>query len=97
MKKGVRRILALDGALHPFAEAIEGRTALFYEKKRELCGRGGRLSDFANGYLYFGFHLTDVGWVYREWAPAAEAMFLTGDFNGWALYDTPMKKEKNGQ
>jgi 1,4-alpha-glucan branching enzyme len=23
------------------------------------------------------------GWYYREWAPNADQLYLTGDFNGW--------------
>ncbi|MBQ7982599.1 MAG: alpha amylase C-terminal domain-containing protein, partial [Clostridia bacterium] len=62
---------------------------------RALCGdaaSGGEkpLSDCANGYLYFGFHRTADGWVYREWLPGADAAWLTGDFNGWAPYAHPM-------
>jgi 1,4-alpha-glucan branching enzyme len=41
------------------------------------------LSDFASGYLYFGLHKTPEGWVLREWAPNATAIYLIGTFNGW--------------
>ena len=54
------------------------------------------MTDFANGHRFFGFHRTDGGWVYREWAPAAEAVFLTGDFNEWSLFSCPMQKKENG-
>ncbi len=80
----------------PFEGAINQRTALIKKKKKELVGARGKLADFANGYLYFGIHRTDDGWVYREWAPAADAMYLTGDFNGWDLYATPMQRRENG-
>ena len=39
---------------------------------------------------------TDKGWVYREWAPAAEKLFLTGDFCGWDRHAHQAKKLKNG-
>ena len=52
--------------------------------------------DFANGYKYFGFHKIKGGWVYREWAPAADAVYLTGDFNGWDIYATQLTKLENG-
>ena len=55
----------------------------YARKKRELLGKGGKLIDFANGHEYFGFHRTESGWVYREWAPAAEEVYLTGDMVGW--------------
>lgn len=41
------------------------------------------INDFALGHLYFGLHKTDEGWVLREWAPAAESIYLLGDFNAW--------------
>jgi 1,4-alpha-glucan branching enzyme len=41
------------------------------------------LSDFATGYLYFGLHHLKEGWVFREWAPNATAIYLIGDFNDW--------------
>ncbi len=37
-----------------------------------------------------------VGWVYREWAPAADAMYLMGDFNDWNKSSHPMQKLDNG-
>ena len=55
------------------------------------------LVDFANGHAHFGFHKTDDGWYYREWAPGAEQLYLTGDFCGWDRRAYPMKKEKNGE
>lgn len=33
--------------------------------------------------MFFGLHKTDKGWTFREWAPNANEIFLTGDFNGW--------------
>ena len=77
------KILRIDPILAHFESDINLRMENFRRKKKELLPKGVKLADFANGYQYFGFHRTQDGWVYREWAPAAEAMFLTGDFNGW--------------
>ena len=44
----------------------------------------------------FGFHLKEDGWVYREWAPGAERLYLTGDFCGWDRHAHPMEKKENG-
>ena len=55
------------------------------------------MSDFASGYLYFGLHRTDKGWVFREWAPNATAIYLVGDFNSWTeLAPYQLKPKKNG-
>ncbi len=90
------KILKIDPYLEPHIDDIELRAKLFSDKKAELVGVNGKLSDFANGYKYFGFHRTHDAWVYREWAPSAEAMFLTGDFNGWNTYGCPMIRLDNG-
>ena len=72
-----------DEWLRPFSGAIEGRHQHAVDKERELVGFHGTLSDFATGYLYFGLHHVNPGWVFREWAPNAKAIYLVGDFNNW--------------
>ena len=94
--KACKKILHIDPYLAPFKEHIDDRVNLFRKKKRQLLGAHGKLTDFANGHRFFGFHRTDVGWIYREWAPAAEAVYLTGDFNEWSPFASPMQKKENG-
>ena len=89
------KILKIDPYLTPHRAALEARLSDYQDKRYELAGDG-RLSDFANGYRYFGIHPEGEGWVYREWAPAADAMYLTGDFNGWDTADCPMERKDNG-
>ena len=95
-EKPKKKILHIDPYLIPFEKDIDLRISGFKKKKKELVGIGGSLEDFANGHKFFGFHRTDDGWVYREWAPAADMMYLTGDFNGWDIYACPMQKKENG-
>ena len=90
------KILEIDPYLTPFENDINLRTNLFLRKKNELLGSCKKIKDFANGHKYFGFHRTRTGWVYREWAPAADAMYLTGDFNNWDIESCPMTKLENG-
>lgn len=90
------RMIEIDPYLEPYEADLALRRNNYIRKKHELVGARGRLSGFANGYQYFGFHRTRSGWVYREWAPAAEAMYLTGDFNQWNTTDCPMKRLENG-
>ena len=90
------KIFEHDPYLLPFEADIEQRMKNFENKKRELVGEGGSLSEFANGYEYFGFHRTENGWVYREWAPAASALWLMGDMNGWDRGSLPMAPVGNG-
>ncbi len=89
------KILKIDPYLEPYWNDIDIRMNNYSVKRQELA-KDGSLADFANGYMYFGIHPTDNGWIYREWAPAADAMFFTGDFNNWELYSHPMKKLENG-
>ena len=90
------KILKIDPYLNDHAEDLQLRADLFASKKAELVGKNGSLTDFANGHEYFGIHATKGGWVYREWAPAADAMYFTGDFCNWDLTAYPMKKLGNG-
>ncbi len=36
-----------------------------------------------DAYSYLGAHPEKKGWTFRVWAPAAKAVSLVGDFNGW--------------
>lgn len=51
--------------------------------ERRLTGGRLSLADFASGHEFFGLHRRGPRWVFREWAPNAEAVFLVGDFSGW--------------
>ncbi len=90
------RIFEHDPGLCPYETDIELRMNNYERKLSELIGKDGSLCDFANGHEYFGFHKTEKGWFYREWAPAAEALYLTGDMVDWNLTALPMTKLGNG-
>ena len=77
------KIIANDGWLAPFENAINGRHQAAVNKVKELTGGRHSLSDFADGYLYFGLHKEKKEWVFREWAPNATKIYLIGDFNNW--------------
>lgn len=72
-----------DPWLEPYQQTIINRMKAAREKEHNLLGTEGSLSDFANGHHYFGLHRTAKGWVFREWAPNATAIFLVGSFSGW--------------
>lgn len=50
------KLIKNDPWLAPYKQAIEGRHNRAVEKISELTGGTGNLSDFADGYLYFGLH-----------------------------------------
>ncbi|MCH5176781.1 MAG: alpha amylase C-terminal domain-containing protein [Prevotellaceae bacterium] len=87
-----------DTWLEPYEDAIRGRHEHALDKLNQLTNNGKQtLSDFATGYLYFGLHRTDKGWVLREWAPNATDIYVIGDFNGWQEQEKyRMKRLKNG-
>ena len=89
-------ILNIDPYLEPYKTDLEQRMKNYKNKRAELVGEKQKLSDFANGYEYFGIHKTKNGWVYREWAPAADAMYFTGDFNNWDTRSHQMTRLENG-
>ena len=90
------KIMKLNPCLESFASDISLRVSNFKSTKDALLKNGTTLADFANGHHFYGFHRTEEGWFYREWAPAAEKMFLTGDFCGWDRYRHPMQNVGNG-
>lgn len=90
------RILELNPQLKPFVGDIDLRMNCYKSTKNRLLSKGGTLNEFANAHDYFGIHHVNGGWIYREWAPNADKLYLTGDFNKWDKTSHPMKKLENG-
>jgi 1,4-alpha-glucan branching enzyme len=76
-----------DEYLLPYAEVICGRLRKVFNKENELVGPSGSLSDFALGHMYYGLHKESERWVYRDWAPNAQKIYLIGAFSGWKPED----------
>jgi 1,4-alpha-glucan branching enzyme len=92
------KIVQEDPWLEAYKEEIYQRWVRFQLSRDELLNVAGSLSDFANGHRYFGinFDTKRQGWVYREWAPEADALYLIGDFNSWDRRSHPMQKDQWG-
>ena len=90
------RIFQYDPLLKAYEMDFDLRVRNYKNKKKELLQDGKTLAEFANGYLYYGFHKMEDGWVYREWAPGAERVFLTGDFCNWDRYAYQMERRDGG-
>ena len=91
------KIFEYDPLLEQYYEDdFDLRMNNFARKKSELLKESETLADFANGYEIYGFHKTEDGWYYREWAPGADKMYLTGDFNDWDRHNHPMQKKDGG-
>jgi 1,4-alpha-glucan branching enzyme len=76
------RILDIDPWLQPYSQVFYDWKRLADDKETELT-QGNTLTGFASGYLYFGLHKTNSGWVLREWLPNATQVFLIGTFSNW--------------
>jgi 1,4-alpha-glucan branching enzyme len=77
------KIVMNDALLKPFENKIIQRQARALQKEKELIGNSASIKDFAAGHLFFGMHKKTNGWVFREWAPNATDIYLTGTFNHW--------------
>jgi len=90
------RLIDNDPWLEPYAEGLRRRYRRYRERLEEICRAEGSLLQFALGHTYFGLnrgeHEGRPGVWYREWAPAARALFLTGDFNGWDRRSHPLTR-----
>lgn len=77
-------ITVSDPLLEPYLPVIRRRHGKSVLKELEFTGgRNRRLSEVFNNHLYFGLHRKPDGWVFREWAPNATAIYLIGESNEW--------------
>lgn len=71
-----------DPWLDPFKDIIDRRMIKCGQKEKQLAGDSD-LTGFAMGHYYYGLHRNNDGWIFRESAPNATGIFLTGEFSGW--------------
>lgn len=90
------KILEIDPYLTPFESDLQMRMNRYEKTKKDLICQLPDLKSFANGHLFYGFHKVEDGWFYREWAPAANALYLIGEFNNWNPESHPLKRIENG-
>jgi len=82
----------------------DGEDAVAVALRIEIGNDGGRedaegsLLNFAKGHEYYGINFDKKrnGWTYREWAPHAYNLYLTGDFNGWNRDSSKLEKNNRG-
>ena len=77
------KIIENDPWLTPYKDAINGRHEYAIWREKRLTGGECTLPDFSQGYNYYGLHQEGDEWVFREWAPNAQDIYLIGDFNEW--------------
>ena len=77
-----------DPWLKPYAAQLRRREEMAVLRAADLSRGAKSLADFASAHEYYGLHRTAArGWVFREWAPNATAIWLVGDFSDWRIDD----------
>ena len=77
-----------DPYLRPYLGHIEKRKTRITQTEQRLTGGKIMLKDFASAHEYYGMHHYETGWIFREWAPNAQKIYLIGDFSGWECRET---------
>lgn len=88
-----------DPWLEPVAGEVNARYQRYADTLSEIESQWGTLSEFASAYQFYGFHYdrSRKGWIYREWAPHAQDVYLFGDFNDWQRYSHRLTPNRYGQ
>ena len=93
-------IIHWDPWLEPYAEKLRERHRRYAGTRQWIIDNAGSLDKFGQAYNHFGLNRGErdgePGVWYREWAPAAEALFLTGAFNDWDRAATPLTQREHG-
>jgi 1,4-alpha-glucan branching enzyme len=97
IQNALDRLLAIDPYLKPYEKIILRRLSKISAAESHLTGDKMTLADFASGHEYFGLHHRNNQWVFREWAPNAENIFLIGDMTDWQEEEAfSLKRLDNG-
>ncbi len=93
-------LIDLDPWLEPHEDALRHRYQRYLKARQRIVEAAGSLENFARAHEYFGLnrgeHNGQAGVWYREWAPAAHALYLTGDFNLWDRTNHPLRRDDRG-
>ena len=79
------QLIKKDPYLKPFSDALQKRMERVALRESQLTDGKMPLVDLANGHFYYGLHKTATGWVFREKAPNASAIYFFGDFSNWKI------------
>ncbi len=79
----IKHLLKSDPYLEPYEKILRRRFNRILETENMLTGDKISLADFASGHEYFGLHFFGNEWIFREWAPNADAVYLIGDMTDW--------------
>ena len=88
----MQRIFKLDPTLKNYKDDLKLRVDDYKRTRKELLGNKRKISSVANFHEYYGFTKTRTGWIFRDWAPAADEVILVGDFNDWNTESHKLKR-----
>ncbi|XP_031428877.1 1,4-alpha-glucan-branching enzyme [Clupea harengus] len=95
---GFSNLLQMDPLLKPYEKDFLRRSKQLQKQLQLFEEAEGGFDQFTRGYTHFGIQRQpDNSLIFKEWAPAAEALFLTGDFNGWNNFSHPYTKRDFGK
>ncbi|MFO7838459.1 MAG: alpha amylase C-terminal domain-containing protein [Desulfosalsimonadaceae bacterium] len=83
IEKRLQCRLQTDPCLNDYKDAVKRRLSLLAATENRLAADSRSLADFASGHEFFGLHLRDGQWVFREWAPNAKAIYIIGEMTDW--------------
>ncbi len=84
------KLVENDSWLQPFSSIITRRSDKIKSKLKDITKGSFLLSKSINAHLYYGLHRNEKSWVFREWAPNAQSIYLIGDLSDWK----PLEKYK---
>jgi 1,4-alpha-glucan branching enzyme len=77
--------LSDDASLLPFWGILKRRRKRAEDAACKMRGKKRIFSKIFDDYKFFGLHCEKDEWVFREYAPHADSIVLTGDFSNWQL------------
>ena len=78
-----KMIYDTDQWLEPYKDVIDRRHKMILEMKERMAVDG-KLCNGMNNHMFYGMRRDgNGGWIFREWAPNANKIYLIGDFNNW--------------
>ena len=87
-----------DPWLEPHQGAIERRMQRLETELKAIETHAGSLTDHARAHAQLGVQWdgNTASWHIREWAPAAQAISLIGNFNDWQRDQHPLTRGADG-
>ncbi|GAB0098060.1 1,4-alpha-glucan branching enzyme [Sergentomyia squamirostris] len=95
----IDKLFSIDGYLKTHEHELRRRHGVIKEWLEKINkNEDGGIEGFSQAYKYYGIHIQpDNAVLAREWAPGAQQVFLTGDFNNWQWEATPYTKLEFGK